>query len=287
MNLKNAVIIGQGHLATYLHSIFGCMQWKKDMAEFVDYEINDYRPEMIINAAGKTDLKFCENDPHECFRCNVTAPLEVYRQLIKSRPGGRVPYIMLSSGCVWEGPYRESGEPFFPSTPVNPQCFYSWTKAICDQMLLSMQHSMHPIYILRPRLLYSHYNSPRNTLLKLIKYPKLLTVPNSITSVNTVEKTIRTIADTWVFGPDSKIINCYDANTITPYEIGLMLHSAGLREKPEKLEKSDLDSWHKPKRVDVVMQDDWFETHVQPVDVRTQLYESIEMLKENLNDTEE
>jgi hypothetical protein len=58
----------------------------------------------------------------------------------------------------------------------------------------------------------------------------------------------------------------------------MMMAQAGLRTIPEKLEKSALDLWHRPKRVDTVLQDPYFEALVQPGSVESKLSSDIEKL---------
>ncbi len=50
---------------------------------------------------------------------------------------------------------------------------------------------------------------------------------------------------------------------------------AGCREAPEKLEKSEMDSWHKPKRVDAVIEDKFFEDLIKPPAVQNELKRNI------------
>ena len=115
--------------------------------------------------------------------------------------------------------------------------------------------------------------SPRNTISKLLRYPGLIDTPNSMSSVEVILKTVRhTIAaeQDW-----NGIWNIYDKGHTTPYHVGVMLAEAGLRPMPEKIEKSSLDTWHKPKRVDVVLFDERFERIVKPEAVEDLLQRTI------------
>lgn len=191
--LKRILLIGKGHLGTFLKARWGlpdALHWISEMAELDEETLRALDPEAIVNTAGKTDLRWCEDNPAECFRCNTSAPLTVYR-LVKRTFKTRVPYIHLSSGCVWDGPYSSEGKPFQPNDPPTPACFYAWTKAACDSMLRTECDS--PLLILRPRQVYSPLASSRNTLTKLASYPKLLDTPNSMTSADTISNTIQTI----------------------------------------------------------------------------------------------
>jgi dTDP-4-dehydrorhamnose reductase len=267
---KKILLIGKGHLGGFLRARWALtdeQHWTREMAELDEAALRRIAPDGVVNTAGKTDLRWCEDNAAECFRCNTAAPLGVYRA-IKNAFKGKIPYIQMSSGCVWDGPYRADGKPFQPYDPPTPACFYSWTKSACDALLRAEMTS--PLLILRPRQVYSPLRSPRNTLTKLAGYPKLLDTPNSMTSAETIARTIETALEgerpCW-----GRIMNVYERGITSPYEVGSFLAAAGVRAQPEKLTKSDLDSWHKPKRVDAVIEDKFFEELVQPPTVQEEL----------------
>ena len=243
---KKVLLIGKGHLGSYLQQLWNIpaeLHWTREMADLDVETLKRLQPEVVINTAGKTDLRWCEDNANECFRCNVSAPIAVYRA-VKAAFGSRVPYVHLSSGCVWDGPYRADGKPFLPNDPAIPACFYAWTKAACDALM--MDEATSPLIALRPRQVYSPQPSARNTLTKLNSYPKLLDTPNTMTSADTIAKTIEIVLesrDPKIFG---RIMNVYERNPSSPYEVGTFLAQAGCRAQPTKLTKSELDTWHKP-----------------------------------------
>lgn len=271
---KRILVIGKGHLGTFLKTLWNLpdeLHWKSEMAGLDEPALKRIRPDAVVNTAGKTDLAWCESNPGECFRCNVAAPLGVYRTV---RTLGTVPYIHLSSGCVWDGPYKPNGMPFQPNDPPTPACFYAWSKAACDALLLDeAEASLTPLLILRPRQVYSPEISPRNTLTKLNGYPKLLDTPNSMTSTMTIANTVEMAVKTGLFW--GRIMNVYDKGCSSPFEVGTLLAEAGCRKPPEKLTKNELDAWHKPKRVDAVIQDMVFERFVNPPTVQEELRRNI------------
>ncbi len=113
-------------------------------------------PDAIINAAGKTDLAWCEANAREAIRSNLEAPVRLYQRILKLEKSIR--FIHFSSGCVWDGPYDPDGMPFTPDSPPTPACLYSWTKAAADAMLLALNSER--IAILRPRQVYSGKEYP-------------------------------------------------------------------------------------------------------------------------------
>ena len=272
---KRMLLIGKGHLGAYLQELWKIpdeLVWAREMAELDEATLKRLHPEVVLNTAAQTDLPWCEANALEAFRCNVSAPIGVYR-VVKKAFNNNVPYIHLSSGCVWDGPFRPDGKPFQPTDPPTPACFYSWTKAACDALLLA--EAAAPVLLLRPRQLYSPIKSPRNTLSKINSYPKLLDTPNSMTSVSTIVKAIETVLSSTDRRCWNRIMNVYERGYSSPFEVGTFLAQASCRQPPEKLTKSDLDSWHKPKRVDAVIEDQFFEALVKPPTVQDELKRNI------------
>jgi dTDP-4-dehydrorhamnose reductase len=276
--MTKVLLIGRGQvgteLSTRLHDVD--LHWWNGRIEEVSTEVlADVNPDVVINAAGKTDLLWCENNAREAFASNVEAPVELYKKILASDATCR--FIQLSSGCIWDGPYDENGKPFEPLAIPSPASYYAWTKAACDAFLLSIDSER--IAILRPRQVYSSSASSRNTLMKLLRYPKLIDTPNSMSSAEVIAKTVQHLltAEQW-----SGVYNVYDRGHTTPYQIGLMLAEAGLRDEPTRIEKSELDTWHMPRRVDTVIHDERFERMISPRSVTDVLRENIAALADTL-----
>lgn len=268
------MLLGCGHIGSYLKRRFGVDDdfcYMADLESFADF-IGGKARDVFINTAGKTDLSWCEANPAEAFRCNVIAPLKAFRAF-KSWAGNYAKYslwVHLSSGCVWDGPFPPIGLGFTPQEPPTPACFYSWTKAACDAMLLREAAGTN-LCILRPRQVYSELPSPRNTLTKLRSYKKLINTQNSMTSAETIALTIERLARYPAFCEGGRIINCYDTGVITPFKVGQMLATSGLRSQPQPMEKEDLDKKLIPRRVDVVLEDPFFEDLVAPPPVEKEM----------------
>lgn len=278
------LLIGKGHLGKLLKgtlSIPDEYHWTDRMAKLDEDALGRLAPDVVINTAGKTDLTFCEVSKDECWESNVSEPLYLYRRIAATL---KCPYIHISSGCVWDGPYRKDSQPFDTYDPPTPACFYSWSKAAFDAFL--KQEAITPVVILRPRQVYSAAlagpgETVRNTLQKLMTYKTLIDTPNSMTSADTIAKTIKCLIalgeKNWCL---QRTINVYDKGVTTPYKVGCLLAEAGLREKPELGTKSDLDKWHKPRRVDAVIYDAIFESIVQPPTVEDEMKRVIGLLKD-------
>jgi dTDP-4-dehydrorhamnose reductase len=266
------LIVGRGHLGTFLAERLGVEpsgRWTVEMDTLSERELVRRSPTAVVIAAGKTELRWCEDHPLEAFRCNVTAPLQLFRR-VRRALGGDVPFVHLSSGCVWDGPYAVGGRPFTPADPPTPACFYSWTKAACDAMLPA-EAAGSTVVILRPRQVYSPVNSPRNTLTKLCKYPALIDTPNSMTSAETIARTVDAVVAPAGRSAHGRILNVYDRGVTSPYAVGGLLAEAGLRDRPGKIDKAELDRTLVPRRVDAVLHDEFFESLVNPPAVEAEL----------------
>ena len=134
------LLIGRGHIGTFLKtrlSIPDDLFWTSDMFDLTADKIKELEPDLLVVAAGKTDLKWCEENASDCLRANVEAPLTILRNLKKAK-GEKARMIHLSSGCIWDGPYNTErwNRPFRPYDPPKPACLYGWSKAMCDAMLI-------------------------------------------------------------------------------------------------------------------------------------------------------
>ncbi len=273
--MKKILLLGRGQIGSALAqhlADFDIHVWPRDIDDLTSESLREIAPDAVVNAAGKTDLAWCEANAGEAIRSNLEAPVRLYQRILNTRG---IRFIHFSSGCIWDGPYTREGKPFAPSDAPSPACLYSWTKAAADAMLLDLDSEN--IAILRPRQVYSESQHRRNTLVKMLAYPKLVDTPNSVSSMAVIEKTLRhvlTSDDEW-----SGIWNIYDRGVTSPFEIGEMLWKAGLRERPLRISKEELDTFHKPKRVDTVLYDSRFEAVIQPEDVDIQMLRTIEHLK--------
>ena len=132
---------------------------------------------------------------------------------------------------------------------------------------------------------YSPVSSPRNILSKLVGYEKLIDDPNSITSADTLLATINHLIDDWKSPLWGRISLVYDKGITSPFKIGSILSKVGLRQRPKFFEKFDLDSWHKPKRVNTVLSDPIFEEVIKPPMVENELPRVVELYAQSLKIT--
>src|ERR1017187_8222412 len=161
--VKKLLLIGKGQIGSALArdlTEFDVHIWPHDIDDLTRDALEVIAPDAIVNAAGKTDLAWCEANAREAIRSNLEAPVRLYQRILMC--DNPIRFIHFSSGCIWDGPYKTDGQPFTPEDAPTPACLYSWTKAAADAMLLDLDPEH--IAILRPRQVYSGNEHSRNSL---------------------------------------------------------------------------------------------------------------------------
>jgi dTDP-4-dehydrorhamnose reductase len=153
--------------------------------EVLRAKLREIRPAFLINAAGftgKPNVDACERMKAETLEGNLVFPL----MLGEVCAAEGIPWGHVSSGCIYQGQrgvgaegdalgFREEDEPNFDFH--HPPCsFYSGTKALAERLLADFP----ALYIWRLRVPFDEADGPRNYLSKLMRYPRLLDVRNSL-----------------------------------------------------------------------------------------------------------
>lgn len=185
------IIIGNGFVANHLpYSIFP--EKIKIDQESVSKFIDTYKPDVIINCAGKTgrpNVDWCETNKEETSLVNVSLPVILAEQCSKRN----IQLIHVGSGCIFFGEspnkkennlQKDSG--WKETDFANPQSFYSKTKYACDLAISDFKN----VTTLRIRMPISEYNSERNLLNKLKSYESVIDIPNSVTFMNDLVRCI-------------------------------------------------------------------------------------------------
>ncbi|OQR91907.1 dihydrolipoyl dehydrogenase 1, mitochondrial precursor, partial [Thraustotheca clavata] len=145
-------------------------------------EIKEFKPTNVINAAGVTgrpNVDWCETHQEETIRANVLGCLNLVDVCsLQSKP---IHCTVIGSGCIFT--YDElhpiGSENMFTEEDISnfDGSFYAKTKAMLEVMLRSYSN----VCLLRFRMPISDDLHPRSLLTKLIHYPKVINIPNSIT----------------------------------------------------------------------------------------------------------
>lgn len=133
----------------------------------------DHAPDAVMNCAGKTgrpNIDWCEDHKLETMRSNVAGPLQLATMCLENN----LHLTHIGSGCVYQG--DNAGKGYSEEDPPNFfDSFYSRTKIWSEQVLREF-----PVLQVRLRMPLDSYPNPRNLITKLTSYPRVISVPNSI-----------------------------------------------------------------------------------------------------------
>ena len=230
------LIFGKGYLGT---SFAASPLFRGSLLSGVDItdkakvreEIQRYRPQVVINCAGKTNLEWCRDNKMEALEVNVAGPLFILHVCAELD----LPMVHMSSGCIYEGK-GAGGRGFSEKDTPDPKCFYSKSKALADELLTQAQYSK--LLILRLRQPFSGASNPRNLITKVLSYQKLITSPNSMTYVpDLISATAFLLKDN-----QRGIFNVCNEGFISPYEIAVIAKKLfKLSQKYTPISKGELD----------------------------------------------
>ncbi len=171
------LIFGNGYIGNEFLEFYGdkAVMSKVRLEDYSDVlaELEVQKPDVVLNCAGKTgrpNVDWCEDNKMATITSNVMAPMILARACEELG----VYMVHLGSGCVYEGyndgdGFTEDDEPNFDGS------FYSKTKAWSEKMLKEF-----PVLQLRLRMPFDSKPGPRNFVTKIVKYEKVISVPNSI-----------------------------------------------------------------------------------------------------------
>lgn len=226
------LIFGNGWLGNMLKDYLGGRIYEGNILGFtgsVDLE------DVWINTAAKTNIDWVEKHKSESENINVHGAEFIARQAKYFNKK----YVFFSSACIFES--KGMIDVKYEDSIPNPQCFYSKTKAMAEELIQEVNPDA---LIIRPRLPLSEVPHPRNTLNKLKKYER---INDNQESVTIVEDMLPVLKD--LIQMDAKgIYHLVNEGTISPHEIAVLLghpHEVWSKEEQDK----QLAKEGRPKRV--------------------------------------
>uniref|UniRef100_A0A6U1NBW8 RmlD-like substrate binding domain-containing protein n=1 Tax=Fibrocapsa japonica TaxID=94617 RepID=A0A6U1NBW8_9STRA len=147
--------------------------------EHLERELDEIKPTRVLCAAGVTgrpNVDWCESHKLETIRTNVIGALNI-ADVCNSR---NIHCTLYATGCIFEydAEHTIGGKGFTEEDKPNfDGSFYSATKGMVEP-LLSLYDTL---CILRVRMPISDDLSPRNFITKIVKYDKVVNIPNSMT----------------------------------------------------------------------------------------------------------
>lgn len=217
--MKIVLFGSRGFLGQHFLSVYpNALRPPVDIAnrEAVKAILDEYHPDVVINAAGKTgrpNVDWCEDHKEETLHANVTGPL-----VLAEECGERGIYLVhLSSGCIYTG--DKNGEGFTEDDAPNfAGSFYSRTKTWAEQMLVELSPQKNEkagILILRLRMPFDGTSNDRNLLMKVSKFTRVNDVQNSLTYMPDFIRAADRLIQKKAIG----IYNVVNPGAISPFEI--------------------------------------------------------------------
>lgn len=181
---KNRILIfGKGFIGEKLKEYFQCSISERRISSLEDVkeEIRKYNPKIIINAighTGKNSVDDCELEKDKTLFSNTFVPVLLAEISLRYN----LKLIHISSGCIYNFNYLYDRPIDERKIPQFFDLFYSRTKIYAERAVEVLSDRFH-ILIVRIRVPIDNRPHPRNILTKLIKYRKVIDIPNSITYI--------------------------------------------------------------------------------------------------------
>jgi dTDP-4-dehydrorhamnose reductase len=276
------LIFGRGQLGTFYRDHFASLGAEVSAPEgdirdeaSVSGAVSAFAPDLIVNAAAKTNIDWCEMNRTAAFEINTLGADVVGK--VAEETGTYLLHI--SSGCVQESLTAE--EVHAEDDPPHPLCHYSWTKVWAEDLLTERaRRGSLKVLILRPRQLLSSMVSPRNALVKMLTYSKFIDTPNSCTIVEDLMGATSALIAREATG----VYNVVNPGVTTPLRIAELLKA---QVKPDmsfvRISKDELNRMTLAKRIDAVLSTAKLEREgvvLRPIEER--LKEILAVLKRNL-----
>jgi 3,5-epimerase/4-reductase len=188
---KDILILGKGFIGERLQGALNCQIDGSIINCFSDAEqlIKKYNPKIIINCigvTGKRNVDDCELEKDATLLANSFVPIILAELALRNK----IKLVHISSGCIFNYNYRkdlpikeESRDYFF-------KLFYSRSKIYAERSLEVLARDYN-ILITRIRIPLLNAKHPKNVLDKLIKYGKVIDIPNSVTYIPDFIKAIK------------------------------------------------------------------------------------------------
>ena len=221
---KKGIVFGEGFLGKRISSelnfflpkfrvIAGNEESWKDLEIMLDREKFD----VVVNAVGKTDYDFCENNRIVAENSNVGIPLNLARQCSKRG----IYFVHIGTGNVYGycggRSYTEEDEPNFFND------VYTETKITAERKLKELSEEDQNSKILQIRIAYpfDYTTSSKNLLTKILNHKKALSLRHSVTVVPDMIDALGKLIEKKSVG----IYNVVNKGTISAFDIMLMYNN--------------------------------------------------------------
>ena len=225
-----------------------------------------HKPDILINCigkAGKNTVDDCEYNKAETALTNTALPILLATECEKKS----IHMIHIGSGCIYYGQSPNSGRFALNSSYpdeynfnytldtidfgwketdfANPKGYYTKTKYAADLALQDFNN----VSILRIRMPLSNKVNSRNLITKLIKYNKIIDIPNSVTFTDDLAKVVKFIIDKSLLG----VYHVTNPDTLTAKDIMEEYQKYNKEHKFEIISEKQLDNLVIAKRSNCIL----------------------------------
>ncbi len=188
---KNILILGKGFIGERLQKEFDCRVDGSRINCFRDADnlIKKYHPKIIINCIGITgrrNVDDCELEKDAALLANSFIPVMLAEAALRNN----IKLAHISSGCIFNFDYKKDKPIKEDSRDYFFKLFYSRSKIYSETALEALSKEYN-ILITRIRIPLHNAKHPKNVLDKLIKYRKVIDIPNSVTYVPDFIKAVK------------------------------------------------------------------------------------------------
>jgi len=178
--MNRIFIFGKGFIGSRLQQEFNCNISGKKINSYqdADREIRRFKPAVIINCIGHIgrNVDECEKNIDKTLTANTFIPIILAEAALRNN----IRFVHISSGCIYHYGYPKDSPIDEAKTPDFFELFYSRSKIYSEQALAVLAKRF-PVLIVRPRIPLDNRPHPRNILTKIIRYKKVIDLPNSVT----------------------------------------------------------------------------------------------------------
>jgi 3,5-epimerase/4-reductase len=192
VSMPRIVVFGPGYIGEKVAAFFPdavLSTVRIDDVDQVEEALDEHQPEVVINCAGKAgkpNVDWCESHVGETFRSNTIGPLVLAEACVKRN----LHLVHLGSGCIFYGPSPDPAG-WREDDFANPSAVYTRSKYAADLGLTCYPN----VAILRLRMPIDVEPVPKNLITKLVNYPKIIDVENSVTVVPDLLEAIRGVVE--------------------------------------------------------------------------------------------
>ncbi|MHB8155099.1 MAG: sugar nucleotide-binding protein [Candidatus Omnitrophota bacterium] len=188
---KNILILGKGFIGERLQKELDCRIDGSMINCFSDAEklVKKYNPKIIINCIGITgrhNVDDCELEKDATLLANSFVPVILAEICLRSN----IKLVHISSGCIFNYDYKRNKPIDEKSQDYFFKLFYSRSKIYAERALEALAKDYN-ILITRIRIPLLNAKHPKNVLDKLLKYNKVIDIPNSVTYIPDFVKAIK------------------------------------------------------------------------------------------------